>query len=708
MFTLRRWTVATAAALMVCLLAAGVPGLARAATAPLTFSAPTQIAGAPYTSGHNLTALDCRSTTLCVGGDGVGNLVVSTDPTAGASAWTLTEQVDPGAQITAVSCVSATLCVAAANDGAILHSTTPTGAASSWKKTTGVFNTGNYLNSLSCPSATLCVGVDRKGQVVVSRTPTGAAKSWTFAKVLNVKSDWLAGIDCPTTTECVAIDKFGHTVLHSLQPAGGKADWHPTTLPNTQNANSDAQISCASTKLCVIAGEQGKGRTPFIATAGQRPVGGKDAWKVGRGPGTVDEYDTVSCPTFALCVVAGNGFGPAAAVSANPQLGASSYRVGLTDPSDPPTGYPSVAGISCASDTQCVFYSGQVGDATQGEIGVSTFPDSPDSSDWPTFVVDADNPLTSIACPSVSECIAGGPEQDVYSSADPSGGAGRWTATPLPITSDHVACGATDQCVVGDGETGDLAASSTPLSGGWIEAQTSGDLPDGGGIAVLACAAGPFCIAGPYEVQSDSDDEGTTALISTDPTGGTSAWNYSESFIEGGVNGGPHPAKGTVNTLTCPSASLCVAGDADGGVLSNTDPRAIGGWRYVHVDGSASITSLSCPSTTLCVGVDSDGQVISSTQPATASLISVSGHGAWKKTTIDPRYPLTAVACASADWCVAVDGHGHAFVSSDPTGAASTWKEISGVDGDLTSIACPAVGDCVAVDGEGNEVTTSS
>jgi hypothetical protein len=66
------------------------------------------------------------------------------------------------------------------------------------------------------------------------------------------------------------------------------------------------------------------------------------------------------------------------------------------------------------------------------------------------------------------------------------------------------------------------------------------------------------------------------------------------------------------------------------------------------------------------------------------------------------------VSCASAGFCVAVDGHRHAFVSTHPTGPAGAWQKISGIDGDLTSIACPTTTLCVAVDSQGNETTASS
>ncbi|MEA2213189.1 MAG: hypothetical protein QOF83_3137 [Solirubrobacteraceae bacterium] len=682
-----RWAVAAAMGLA-CLASAVAPAAAGAA-GPLTFSAPAKIAKARYASTHNLTALNCISTTLCVAGDAAGNLITSTHPTSGASAWTVAEQVDPSTRINAVSCSSTSLCVAAGNDGAIIHSRNPTGGTSAWKLTTGVFRSGNALTSLSCATKKLCFGVDKRGQVIYSRNPTGSARTWKFAHILTYSKDWLVSIKCPTTSECVALDRRGHTVLHSTKPTGGKKAWRLTTLNTRATDSSFPTIACASRSLCVIAGGQGSGQTPFIATS-THPTGGSSAWRIGRPPKAITNLVTVSCPTTKFCAVGGRTFGTEIAYSTRPSAGAKTYKAGLTAPTSPPSGYPGVDGLSCASASQCVFF------AANGQVGVTNKPTTTSTSDWPTLVVDAYNKLESVACPSATVCVAGGTQKTVYTSANPTGGAGAWRTTALPIASDRVSCGATNQCVVGDGIAGDLAATSTPLSGGWIEAQTSGDLPDGGGIAVLSCTTGPFCIAGPYEVQSDSDDEGTTALTTSNPTGGTSAWNYSTTFIEGGINGGRRAAKGVVPSLTCPSQTLCVAGDAKGAILTNVTPTNIETWHYTRPDGKASINDLSCPSTSLCVGADSQGRVIHSTNPTS---------GKWSGATIDKGFALTAVSCASTGFCVAVDGHRHAFVTTNPTGGVHAWQMIGGVDGDLTSIACPTTGLCVAVDGQGNEVT---
>jgi hypothetical protein len=261
-----------------------------------------------------------------------------------------------------------------------------------------------------------------------------------------------------------------------------------------------------------------------------------------------------------------------------------------------------------------------------------------------------------------------------------------------------VSCGAVDQCVAAS--TGvNLFATTTPLTGGWVETpRTEAEEDDGDdGIAALSCVAGPFCVAGVPFVETDSDNEGTVTLVSANPTV-PAAWG-SGGYVEAGVNGGGRAGGGYVPSLTCASATLCVAGDAAGAILT-TDMPAVDGqtWHYTRADGSAAIVGLACPSTSLCVGVDSRGRVIHSTEPIS---------GGWDAATIDKGFALTAVSCASAGFCVAVDGHRHAFVSTHPTGGVTAWRAIDARDGDLTSISCPTASLCVAVDGQGNEVAAT-
>ncbi len=688
------WTrvAAAVAATGVCLASVGS---AQGATGTLRFSPPSRIAGAPYTSAHQMTALDCVATTLCVGGDEAGNLITTTNPTSGASAWTVAEQVDPTASITAVSCPSKSLCVAAGDDGAIIHSTNPTGGSSTWKVTRGVLADGDELTSLSCPSARLCVGVDRRGDVVSSRDPTGSARAWKSVRVLDLRRDWLIDIVCPATSECVALDRQGHGVLHTNRPTGGRKAWILTTLNKLAGPDFEPpDLACASISLCVIIGTDHEGEGDLLGTS-THPTGGRSAWHFARPKG--GGGSAVSCPSTSLCVLAGGDAGTTIAYSTHPAGGAATYSRGLVTSTG--AKYPGAGGLSCASATQCVvFASPNDYNIPTGQVVVTNRPMSTSTSDWPVFVVDGYNGLESVSCPSATVCVAGGTQMAVHTTANPTGGAAAWSATPLSIASDHVSCGATNECAVGDATFGDLAATSTPLSGGWVDVPKGEDESDeDGAIGTLACTAGPFCIAGVSTSDSDDDTEGTRQLTTTDPTG-SAAWAYGDGFLEGGVNGGGRPAGGVVTSLTCASPALCVAGDAKGGILTNTTPSNVTAWHYTRVDGTAAVEGLACPSASLCVGVDSQGRAIHSTHPTA---------GEWSAVTIDKGFALTAVSCPATSFCVAVDGHGDAFESTQPTGPTKAWRKISGIDGDLTSIACPTTTLCVAVDSQGNEVTGS-
>lgn len=117
-------------------------------------------------------------------GDSTGDILTSTDPAAGANAWTKTT-VDPEAFITAVSCPSTSLCVATGQisalggAGQILTSTNPTGGAGAWRRAS--IASGGLLTAVSCPSVSLCVAADGEGSLVTSTDPAGGASTWTHA-----------------------------------------------------------------------------------------------------------------------------------------------------------------------------------------------------------------------------------------------------------------------------------------------------------------------------------------------------------------------------------------------------------------------------------------------------------------------------------------------------------------------------------------------
>src|SRR5581483_6109801 len=103
-------------------------------------------------------------TSFCAAVDGEGQVLTTTNPSGGDGAWAIApidgQLTDPrslGELVTAISCPSASLCVAVDNIGNVITSTNPTGGASAWTVTS--VDSPNALLAVSCPaSTTFCVG----------------------------------------------------------------------------------------------------------------------------------------------------------------------------------------------------------------------------------------------------------------------------------------------------------------------------------------------------------------------------------------------------------------------------------------------------------------------------------------------------------------------------------------------------------------------
>ena len=97
--------------------------------------------------------------------------------------------------------------------------------------------------------------------------------------------------------------------------------------------------------------------------------------------------------------------------------------------------------------------------------------------------------------------------------------------------------------------------------------------------------------------------------------------------------------------LSCPSVSLCVAIDARGDVVTSSQPaQRPEAWTLAHVDPQSNATgylldrldSVSCPTSSLCVAVDTNGNAITSTDPT-------GGASAWTVAQVDPGgFPIGA------------------------------------------------------------------
>ena len=261
----------------------------------------------------SLNGVSCAGESLCVAVGYEGSVYVSTDPTGGARAWSVSDVNDGGGatHLISVSCPSLSLCVAVSggsnnsNGGKVLTSTNPT--SGNWQ----TIRLGGPLDlrGVSCGTPSLCVAVAREGRIFVSTNPTGGAAAWTEAGTPGGPGDlegvacvsnllcaagnltgniltstdpaaggpsWseanadgsvqITGVSCPTAHRCVAVDNNGD-VLTSTDPTGGAGSWHFENLvPFRNTAEEEGQpprnalfsASCPSTSLCALVGIAGR------------------------------------------------------------------------------------------------------------------------------------------------------------------------------------------------------------------------------------------------------------------------------------------------------------------------------------------------------------------------------------------------------------------------------------------------------------------
>jgi hypothetical protein len=296
------------------------------AAVPAAASAPGPTWSGPVAADSNTpTAVNCPTTTLCVGVDSAGEVFTSATPASGG--W----QLDGGAGLVSpvsVSCPGGTLCVAVGSNASnVFNSASPSGH---WASET--VDAGTPLTGVSCPTAAACFATDDHGRVVSSSAPA-TQSSW--AAVMIDGTAHLNGISCPTTTLCVAVDASGN-VLASTSPTSGS--WPTTHL----TSSSLTGVSCNSSAECVAVASDGT----VYATASA--IGAPATWS----ETPLDTGGTplsVSCTDAALCVIVdANG---SALVSDTAASGSPSWGTTSIDSA-------ALKAISCVSTGLCVAVDG--------------------------------------------------------------------------------------------------------------------------------------------------------------------------------------------------------------------------------------------------------------------------------------------------------------------------------------------------------------
>jgi putative Ig domain-containing protein len=266
----------------------------------------------------------------------------------------------------------------------------------------------------------------------------------------------------------------------------------------------------------------------------------------------------------------------------------------------------------------------------------------------------------------------------------------------------EVSCPTHSLCV-GAGE-GDIATTTDPgavhgPASGWQLVNVDGDyptVPADPTINAISCASATLCVA--------VDSKGNV-LTSRSPTGGIPAWKVNSEDLGVDLIG-----------VSCPSSSLCVAFGRGAGsqvTLTSTDPSkgAKAKWvaKTVSAFGTEGPSGISCPTTSLCVAAGSDNSGISavwtSTDPKSAGTATWTAHEVGS--TVGSGF--LSVSCGATTACVAVGENGQAATSSDSSsGGSATWHNATIITDEIPDVSCASSTLCVAIDVTGNVFTSTN
>lgn len=220
-----------------------------------------------------LTGVSCPSVSLCVAVDGGGDVVTSTAPVGGAGGWTVFHADNgiefecyhyggsgPSCQpvLVGVSCASGSLCVAVDDAGNVISSTAPGSGSSAWGGASpDVSVPAAYsLNGISCPSLSLCVAVDGYAEEVVTWNPAASPLTRTAAGI-DGNGSGLGGVWCSFPSLCFASGWDGN-LYESTEPSGGAAAWSVTYMDAGSGPYGVTGVSCPSLAVCVAVDDAGR------------------------------------------------------------------------------------------------------------------------------------------------------------------------------------------------------------------------------------------------------------------------------------------------------------------------------------------------------------------------------------------------------------------------------------------------------------------
>ena len=445
----------------------------------------------------------------------------------------------------------------------------------------------------------------------------------------------------------------GSLVIDSVAPAGASAlpTWADFQIATSLNAGGNAYIapiSCVSASFCVAGGQykdaSGKPQA-FVSTwNGTRWTDQEIAATLNTGltPANSGPFvdaaavQGISCVSASFCAAGGTYVDASDKYQAfvstwngtawNDQEVAGSLN---TD------GGANVNSVSCVSSNFCVAGGSYYDASGNPQAFVSTW----NGTAWTDQEVAGLNSATStqifnVSCVSANSCAAGGQYTDASGNSQAfvstwSGTA--WTDqevagslnTGRNANVNSVSCGSANFCVA----AGDYQAPTNSEHGfisvwngtNWADQQFAASLDSAGAVAYsVSCTSASFCVVG-----GNYGDASGNGIAVVETWNGT---NWTDQNHVAIPHSGPNVAINYVNSVSCVSASFCVAGGGDEGLHSKVFVSTWNGANWTGqevattlITSSALVDSVSCVSASFCVA----GGYYSGASNSTQAFVSV-------------------------------------------------------------------------------------
>jgi len=543
---------------------------------------------------------------------------------------------------------------------------------------TGRVGTGaSRLAALACATVLAAAAA-----VLPTMSSAGAAGgTWSTVSVSPPQYAQVFSMTCPTTTVCYALASTGYSAVGGrnliVSSTDGSATW---TIRYT--AATDlllVGLVCTSASVCSVGiGPGGPGSPKLLTTSD-----GGTSWSAHTLPGAANAVlGGVWCESSASCDVA-------------IQSGSSTVSLLSTrDGGQTWTAHRSAilgiaSGLSCIAMSECFLGVSEEPGSSAGPYDLERTTDS--GGAWTAQTLPTHGlplGLPEVACTTLHRCVMTDAEFGegglVFATSN---GGNRWRLVEQGMTWVRpAACDMHGDCAIALGSVAShaLVALSVDAGATWRLRSFSRDLDAGS----AACGSPTFCVVATLPALEFSD---AVSFFDTADGGG----HWARSYVQRGVT--------SLNGVDCPNATTCtVVGGATSGSLVESSSDAGATW-VIHPPspGLGTLGSISCVSASVCLAT------WSSNGTGFGLVRTTDGGVTWAAVTLPGQSPpFESVTCTSATTCFVIGAYpvDKLDVSSN-AGMSWTISSLPTAIGSydyLDSVSCLTTTKCVAVATEGS------